>query len=271
MEELLCLILYISREDPFRLIDANYTFYHTLEEECCKDLEHVSFPEHRPVQTSNPAVGVGGVSTGPKEEDAAEDGEDEAGKEEAGDTPADSGVEDSKSQEQVKDNKEVTNGPTSEEVIERVDTPAQDDTDIILEVLENVHIADNANVGKSPGKVASLLSRQASEAKLEFLPHMKTLASPPGRSSPHHRVNKNNVFKNPNLSRCSPPVQFHVSSPDRLLPPLQPQLWPRFSARLHVQLQVPPAVGGAAHQDRLQESVRAMAEHRRKCGETRQP
>jgi len=46
-------------------------------------------------------------------------------------------------------------------------------TEIILEVLENLHIE-----GKSPSKVASLLSRASSQ--VEFLTCMKTLSSSPG-------------------------------------------------------------------------------------------
>jgi len=57
-----------------------------------------------------------------------------------------------------------------------VDTPAEDEAEIILEVLENLHIEGSA--GKSPSKVASLLARTSSQ--VEFLPHMKTLNSVPG-------------------------------------------------------------------------------------------
>merc|ERR1719334_2364743 len=59
---------------------------------------------------------------------------------------------------------------------DRVDTPAEDEAEIILEVLENLHIEGSA--GKSPSKVASLLARTSSQ--VEFLPHMKTLSSTPG-------------------------------------------------------------------------------------------
>jgi hypothetical protein len=44
----------LCREDPFTLKDANYTFYQELEEECCKDLEHVEFPTFQPVKLSAP-------------------------------------------------------------------------------------------------------------------------------------------------------------------------------------------------------------------------
>lgn len=163
-----------NREDPFRLVDANCNFYQQLEEECCKDLEHVSFPEYRPVK-SNPTVAV----TAPTQMDTLSP--DESNKVE--ESPStDSGVEQSQSEDQSKkeESTEAVNGP-SEETIERGDTPAQDETDIILEVLENVHISDAASTtGPSPGKVASLITRQVSEAKLEYLPHMKTITSPPG-------------------------------------------------------------------------------------------
>merc|ERR1719186_695742 len=165
-----------NREDPFRLVDANYNFYQALEEECCKDLEHVSFPEYRPVK-SNPTVAV----AAPAQKDALSP--DDASKAEDNkscvESPSsDSGMEPGEASEDRL--KKEANGP-SEEILERGDTPAQDETDIILEVLENVHITDAASAtGPSPGKVASLITRQVCEAKLEFLSHMKTLGSPPG-------------------------------------------------------------------------------------------
>merc|ERR1719219_2814513 len=41
-----------NREDPFRLVEANYNFYQQLEEECCKDLEHVEFPVYIPAKVN---------------------------------------------------------------------------------------------------------------------------------------------------------------------------------------------------------------------------
>ena len=30
-------VLQANREDPFKLVDANYNFYQQLEDECCQD------------------------------------------------------------------------------------------------------------------------------------------------------------------------------------------------------------------------------------------
>ena len=35
-----------TREDPFNLADANFTFYNDLEDECCRDLERTPVPIH---------------------------------------------------------------------------------------------------------------------------------------------------------------------------------------------------------------------------------
>ena len=135
-----------NREDPFKLVDANYNFYQALEEECCKDLEHVEFPVYIPVKV---------MSTVPTEKIKIED------LKISGDS--------SPTTEDVPD----INIEDTETEAERVDTPAEDDAEIILEVIENLHID-----GKSPSKVASLLSRAGS--KEEFLTTMKTTSSPPG-------------------------------------------------------------------------------------------
>ena len=87
-----------------------------LEAECCKDLEHVAFPEYSAVRGGG---GLADIRLGGKEKE----GEEREEKEEE----------------------------------ERADTPAQDDTSIILEVLENLHIETAGGGGKSPGKVPSLL------------------------------------------------------------------------------------------------------------------
>lgn len=133
-----------NREDPFRLLEANYTFYQGLELECCKDLEHVNFPEHSPVKSG----GLKDIRLDAKEEKS--------------------------SKAEIKmdnhdDKKYSEDG-------ERSDTPAQDDTSIILEVLEHLHI-EPTGTGKSPSKVAMLL---ASRGQQEALPHMKTLSSVTG-------------------------------------------------------------------------------------------
>ena len=96
-----------------------------LEAECCKDLEHVSFPEYSAVRGGG---GLADIRLGGKEKEGEEEEEERA------DTPAQ----------------------------ERADTPAQDDTSIILEVLENLHIETAGGGGKSPGKVANLLDSSSS-------------------------------------------------------------------------------------------------------------
>ena len=136
-----------NREDPFRLLEANFTFYQGLELECCKDLEHVTFPEHSPLKTG----GLKDIRLEAKEEKSDKSSKVETKK---------AGVEMNNHDEK----KEPEEG-------ERSDTPAQDDTSIILEVLEHLHIEPT---GKSPSKVAMLL---ASRGQQEALPHMKTLSS----------------------------------------------------------------------------------------------
>ena len=138
-----------NREDPFRLLEANFTFYQGLELECCKDLEHVTFPEHSPVK-------AGGLKDIRLEEKIDKNNK----------------VETKKSSLVELDNHDEKKD-TAEEG-ERSDTPAQDDTSIILEVLEHLHIEPTGSAGKSPSKVAMLL---ASRGQQEALPHMKTLSS----------------------------------------------------------------------------------------------
>ena len=141
-----------NREDPFRLLEANFTFYQGLELECCKDLEHVTFPEHSPVKTG----GLKDIRLEAKEEKS-----DKSSKVETKKVSVEMNNHDEK--------KETEEG-------ERSDTPAQDDTSIILEVLEHLHI-EPTGTGKSPSKVAMLL---ASRGQQEALPHMKTLSSVAG-------------------------------------------------------------------------------------------
>ena len=38
------------REDPFNLYEANCGFYAELEEDCCKDLNHIQFPIFNPLK-----------------------------------------------------------------------------------------------------------------------------------------------------------------------------------------------------------------------------
>ena len=139
-----------NREDPFKLVDANYNFYQQLEEECCKDLEHVEFPVYIPVTKVNyvPTEKI-------KLENLQINDEEKSNTEDVPDINIDDNTED------------------KDDVEERVDTPAEDDAEIILEVMENLQID-----GKSPGKVSSLFSRAGS--KEEFLTIMKTTSSPAG-------------------------------------------------------------------------------------------
>ena len=144
-----------NREDPFKLLDANYNFYQQLEEECCKDLEHVEFPVYIPAK----------VNLVPTEKIKLE----------IVDKIEDSGPIVDVPEIEVDEPKEVEEdvGVGEDKEEKRVDTPAEDEAEIILEVLENLHID-----GKSPNKVASLFQRNPSQ--IEFLPHMKTLTSAPG-------------------------------------------------------------------------------------------
>ena len=137
-----------NREDPYRLVDANYNFYQTLEEECCKDLERVEFPVYIPAKVNlvpTEKIKLENIDTKPSDlpeiifEDTSEEAKD--------------------SDDHMPE--------------ERVDTPAEDDAEIILEIMENLHVD-----GKSPSKVSSLLSRNPSQQ--EFLTIMKTLSSAPG-------------------------------------------------------------------------------------------
>merc|ERR1719422_2626785 len=138
-----------NREDPFKLVDANYNFYQQLEEECCKDLEHVEFPVYIPAK----------VNLVPTEKIELE----------IVDKIEDSGPIVDVPEIEVDEPKEVEEdvGVGEDKEEKRVDTPAEDEAEIILEVLENLHID-----GKSPNKVASLFQRNPSQ--IEFLPHMKT-------------------------------------------------------------------------------------------------
>ena len=98
-----------------------------LEAECCKDLEHVAFPEYSAVRGGG---GLADIRLGGKEKEGEKEVEEE----------------------------------------ERADTPAQDDTSIILEVLENLHIETaGAGGGKSPGKVPSLVDSSSVQNIISFL------------------------------------------------------------------------------------------------------
>jgi len=151
-----------NREDPFKLVDANYNFYQQLEEDCCKDLEHVAFPEYSPVKVNLVPTEKIVVEVVEKKEGESKIEESPEG------TPALPEVQVEEPGDETK--QEKISSP------ERVETPAEDEAEIILEVLENLHI--DGSSGKSPSKVASLLARTSSQ--IEFLPHMKTLNSPPG-------------------------------------------------------------------------------------------
>ena len=141
-----------NREDPFKLVDANYNFYQQLEEECCKDLEHVTFPVYQaqPIPATASLVPTEKIKLEVKEL-----------------------KEDSEESPEHRTKQEAVPEVKVEDTMARVETPAEDDAEIILEVLENLHID-----GKSPSKVASLLSRASSQ--VEFLTSMKTLTSSPG-------------------------------------------------------------------------------------------
>ena len=171
-----------NKEDPFKLVDANYNFYAELEEDCCKELEHVAFPvsEHSPAKLN--------ISASDKSEPELTEKMDN--NKDTSQVPA------------VPDLKLVEMKAEDEESEERR-SEAGVETEIILEVLENLTL--DTNTGKSPSKVtytqsvicmttvktiynyktikyniqvASLLSRASSQS--EFLSTMKTLNSPAG-------------------------------------------------------------------------------------------
>merc|ERR1719318_178944 len=138
-----------NREDPFKLVDANYNFYQQLEEDCCKDLEHVSFPEYSPAKVNLVPTEKIVVEVVEKKEE--EEKEDEKVTVNEAVVP-EVQVEEPSDNDEKKEDKDPSP--------ERVETPAEDEA------------------GKSPSKVASLLARTSSQ--VEFLTHMKTLSSPPG-------------------------------------------------------------------------------------------
>jgi len=141
-----------NREDPFKLVDANYNFYQQLEDECCQDLEHVEFPVYNP-----PKANI--VNTEKLRLEVLENMEDVSEEASKDDTKIDEDIQDVEMK--------------IDQVRSESDTPVEDEAEIILEVLENLHID-----GKSPSKVSSLLTRNSSQ--MEFLSHMKTLSSPTG-------------------------------------------------------------------------------------------
>jgi len=163
-----------NREDPFKLVDANYNFYQQLEEDCCKDLEHVSFPEYSPAKVNLVPTEKIVVEVVEQKEEEEEEEEKQTEKEDEVVVKENSDVVPEVKIEEPSDNDE--NKEEKDPSPERVETPAEDEAEIIMEVLENLHIEGSA--GKSPSKVASLLARASSQ--VEFLPHMKTLSSAPG-------------------------------------------------------------------------------------------
>jgi len=236
-----------NREDPFTLYEANYGFYAELEEDCCKDLNHIQFPVFNPLKRVDETGETAGKDTSavsvdidindsiqtnqPEEQknmeiDITDDLENktdgnEVVKESSADvdsrseslsSPKTSPEEDlSLGKDEVET---VMEGESKDEDIpsdkagespERQGAPArttstptiQDDDEIILEVLENMHLdsstastqsavhansssaleGGSANVSNhSPSKVESLFTRSNSH----YLPHMKTLGSPVG-------------------------------------------------------------------------------------------
>lgn len=112
---------------------------------------------------------------------------------------------------------EAASGPV-EETVERGDTPAQDETDIILEVLKNVHFSDTAATGPSPGKVASLITRQVSEIKVEYLPSCENDEFSPCPSPRHHflvLVGSSHLYSHSSVLRSQ---LYFISSSKFLLP-----------------------------------------------------
>ena len=152
-------------------MDANYNFYAELEEDCCKELEHGSFPvsEHSPAKLNISASD----KSGPEQTDKNDN-------KDTSKVPA------------VPDLKLVDMKKAEDEESEERRSEAGEETEIILEVLENLTL--DTSTGKSPSKVtytqsaicttvnyvqvASLLSRASSQS--EFLSTMKTLNSPAG-------------------------------------------------------------------------------------------
>ena len=111
-------------------MDANYNFYAELEEDCCKELEHVAFPvsEHSPAKLN--------ISASDKSEPELTEKIDN--NKDTSQVPA------------VPDLKLVEMKAEDEESEERR-SEAGVETEIILEVLENLTL--DTNTGKSPSKV----------------------------------------------------------------------------------------------------------------------
>merc|ERR1719348_1944740 len=117
-----------------------------------RNLEHVEFPVYNP-----PKANI--VNTEKLRLEVLENMEDVSEEASKDDTKIDEDIQDVEMK--------------IDQVRSESDTPVEDEAEIILEVLENLHID-----GKSPNKVSSLLTRNSSQ--MEFLSHMKTLNSPTG-------------------------------------------------------------------------------------------
>jgi len=159
-----------NREDPFTLYESNLRFYSDLEEECCSELEHYPFPVFNPPKvkerfelpdtTDHPLEILQPPSVHPAQPLA---------------NPPTNDIADIKPMEVEAEPSLETGGRPLVDEARTAGTPTiEDETDIILEVLENIHI--DAPAGKSPSKVESLFARASSQ----FLPHMKTLGSAAG-------------------------------------------------------------------------------------------
>jgi len=218
-----------NREDPYTLYEANYGFYAELEEDCCKDLQHLTFPIFNPLKVTESsqamedqeqldssrldsvtrALKIDCIDNNSEESRGVDSNKstrgnsgaaldinfnrsssgDETDKKEQ-DRPVESMLKETAAEEVVKgvgggNIAEQGRSPTNPDAVmapvtagsdgqgvRTAGTPTlQDETDIILEVLENIHI--DAPSGKSPSKVESLFTRTNSRS----LPHMKTLSS----------------------------------------------------------------------------------------------
>jgi len=223
-----------NREDPYTLYEANCGFYSELEEDCCKDLNHVDFPVFNPLKatqrveeakegtgkdrTPSPIdqIKIAKISeyskensadveprsesmSSPKtptenmEEMSLSENKDES--ERKRDEALDLGKEEieiaSDVQKEISDDKVGSNESPEEKGEEHARTTStptiQDEDEIILEVLESMHLDSTATTSNnksalavtpnpSPSKVDTLFSRSNSY----YLPHMKTLGSQSG-------------------------------------------------------------------------------------------
>jgi len=151
-----------NREDPFSVYEANCGFYNEQEEDCCKDLNHTDFPVYTPAQKSEGAT-------------LLEDGVERRRSGEHKPRPETLDIKAKLSDNNnvnVKERKE--SGDMAVESRDAGTPTVQDDEEIILEVLENIHI--DAPTATNSTKVESLLTRPGNQ----FLTHMKTRGSQPG-------------------------------------------------------------------------------------------